>query len=426
MVNPLIAQLLLAGLVIQVVLGLVAYAILLERKVAAWIQDRVGPNRAGPQGLLQPIADGVKFILKEEFIPANANKVLFILAPIVIMTCALVGFSVIPWAGVLDAGTKLPAWLPLVGGIEFKASWPVMIANPDVGVLIVLAAASMAVYGVVLAGYSSGSKYSFLGGLRATSQMISYEIPMMLSIMAVAVMAGTLNLHTLGSGQVGYYDGWMAWLPKWNLFTQPLAFALFTVCIFAESNRTPFDLPECETELVGGYHTEYSSMKFALFFLAEYCSMIVGAAVVVTLFLGGWHLPWVDHLIYGGTQPVNGGWVDAFIKFGVFWGKIVAFLFLYMWVRWTLPRFRFDQLMNLAWRGLIPLSVGTFLIPTTVIMLQREGVITAPALWLFVGNVVLLVGTLVILAVLPKSNPNPRASLARSRYNPQLVRPVTE
>jgi NADH-quinone oxidoreductase subunit H len=218
----------------------------------------------------------------------------------------------------------------------------------------------------------------------------------------------------------------MAWLPKWNLFTQPLAFALFTVCIFAESNRTPFDLPECETELVGGYHTEYSSMKFALFFLAEYCSMIVGAAVVVTLFLGGWHLPWADHLIYGGTQPVSGGWVDAFIKFGVFWGKIVAFLFLYMWVRWTLPRFRFDQLMNLAWRGLIPLSVGTFLIPTTVIMLQREGIITAPALWLFVGNVVLLVGTLVILAVLPKSNPNPRASLARSRYNPQLVRPVTE
>ena len=404
------------GLVLfNVLLGIVAYLILLERKTAAWIQDRIGPNRVGPKGLMQPLADGVKFILKEEFMPANADRWLFYLAPIVIITPALCGFAVIPWGGVLAAGTHLPAWLPWIGGWAFPHNVPVMLANPQVGVLVVIAIAGLSIYGVVLAGWASGSKYSFLGGMRAAAQMISYEIPLILSLLSVAVVAGTMRLGTIAQDQVGYFSTIFV-LPQWNVFIQPLAFIIFVTCIFAEANRTPFDLAECESELVGGYHTEYSSMKFAMFFLAEYSAMITGAAVAVALFLGGWHLPWVDKLLYGGAQPMATGWAGMFLKLVVFGAKVVLFLFFYMWVRWTLPRFRFDQLMNLAWRSLIPLSLGTFLMAGIFVYLRQEGIIEHRG-WLLLGNVVLVLGALVVGRWLPGTQTNRRVPVVGSRYN---------
>jgi NADH-quinone oxidoreductase subunit H len=430
-INTLFVQIIL-GLVIALGLipGLISYMILLERKTAAWIQDRVGPNRVGPYGLLQPIVDGVKFILKEEFIPAAADKGLFILAPIAILTPALCGFAVIPWGGQLEAGTAIPTtfpglgWkIPFIGGYSFQHNWDMMVANPDIGVLFVLAMAGLATYGVVLGGYASGSKYSFLGGLRATAQMLSYEVPMAVSLLAIIVVAGTMRLGDVVAQQADYSLGF---IPHWNVFMHPIAFLIFVTCIFAEANRTPFDLAECESELVGGYHTEYSSMKFALFFLAEYAAMITGSAVAVALFLGGWHLPWLDLAIYGDSQihHVATGWGGMLLKFVVFWGKVVVFLFFYMWMRWTLPRFRFDQLMNLAWRGMVPLSLGSFLIAALVVHWKNQGVITHVGLWLFLLNMAFFFLTIGILSLLPRGTRNPRIMLPRSRYNPQLVRPA--
>ncbi len=426
MVGVFIAHLIFALVVLGMTLGLVAYLILLERKTAAWIQDRIGPNRVGPRGLLQPLADGVKFILKEEFVPANADRILFLLAPIIIIAPALCGFAVIPWGGVLAAGAGLPHWL---GGWTFPQNFHVMVANPQIGVLFVIVMASLSVYGVVLGGWASGSKYSFLGGLRATAQMISYEIPLVLSLLSVAVVAGTLRLEPIIAGQASYFST-VGFLPAWNVFIQPTAFVLFVTCIFAEANRTPFDLAECEQELVGGYHTEYSSMKFAMFFLAEYSAMITGAAVAVALFLGGWHLPWIDQLIYRGPQPAVTGWAGIILKFIVFWGKVILFLFFYMWVRWTLPRFRFDQLMNLAWRGLIPLSLGTFILAAVFVYLRREGIL-ADRVWLLLGNIGLLAGAIVFNYMFPSPTSNRRTPVRHSRYNPappagstQTVAPV--
>lgn len=404
-------QLVLALILVHLILGVISYLILLERKTAAWIQDRVGPNRVGPKGLLQPIADGVKFILKEEFIPKAANRGLFLLAPIAILTPALCGFAVIPWGGTLNAGESIFGWY------VFDQAWPVMVANPDIGVLFVVAMAGLATYGVVLGGWASGSKYSFLGGLRATAQMLSYEIPMAVAIMAVVLTAGTLSLLDVTRLQASYAWGF---LPAWNAFIHPVAFLLFVTTVFAESNRTPFDLPECESELVGGYHTEYSSMKFALFFLAEYAAMITGAAVCVALFLGGWHLPWLDLAIYGTAQPAAGGWGDVALKFVVFWGKVVAFLFFYMWVRWTLPRFRFDQLMALAWRGMIPLSLGSFVIAAVFVYLANAGHISHPNTWIGATNIVYFIVTIGILSLIPKGPINRRSQVPFSRYNPQL------
>ncbi len=218
------------------------------------------------------------------------------------------------------------------------------------------------------------------------------------------------------------------YFPHWNVFQHPIAFLIFVTCIFAEANRTPFDLAECESELVGGYHTEYSSMKFALFFLAEYSAMITGSAVAVALFLGGWHLPWLDLVIYGDAQGnhIATGWLGMLLKFGVFWGKVIAFMFFYMWMRWTLPRFRFDQLMGLAWRGMVPLSLGSFMIAAVVVYLKNQGDIEHTGTWLFFLNMVFLFLTIGVLAFLPRSTENKRIMLPRSRYNPQLVRPVQE
>jgi NADH-quinone oxidoreductase subunit H len=411
MTGTLIAKIVFALIIIQMMLGLISYLILLERRTAAWIQDRVGPNRVGPQGLLQPIADGAKFILKEEFIPKNADRFLFLLAPIAILTPALVGFAIVPWGGVLEAGSSV------FGLWSFPENWPVMVSNASSGVLVAVAAAGLATYGVVLGGWASGSKYSFLGGLRAAAQMLSYEVPLALSLMAVLLTVGTLSLESMVESQVSYAYGF---IPRWNILIHPMAFLIFMTSIFAEANRTPFDLPECESELVGGYHTEYSSMKFALFFLSEYASMITGAAVLVAMFLGGWHLPWIDNLLYGGPQPAVTGWAGVLLKFAVFWGKVTAFLFFYMWVRWTLPRFRFDQLMNLAWRGMIPIALAGLLITALVMYLERDFGLLHGRLFILGGNLMLFAVTMFVLAKRPPKNPNKRVPVTTSRYNPQF------
>jgi NADH-quinone oxidoreductase subunit H len=407
----LLAKIIVALIIMNMMLGIIAYLILLERKTAAWIQDRLGPNRVGPGGLLQPIADGVKFILKEEFIPKAADKALFLLAPVAIFTPALCGFAIIPWGGILAKDSSV------LGLWKFPENFPVMVSNTHVGVLIALAATGLATYGVVLGGWSSGSKYSFLGGLRAAAQMLSYEVPLALSLMAVLLTVGSLNLESVVESQADYFAGF---IPKWNLFVHPVMALIFVAAIFAESNRTPFDLPECETELVGGYHTEYSSMKFALFFLAEYAAMITGSAIMVALFLGGWHLPWLDLAIYHQAQPAVTDWIGVLLKFGVFWGKVVGFLFFYMWVRWTLPRFRFDQLMRLAWRGMIPVALAGLLMTAFVIYLEKQINLQHGRLWILAGNVLLFAVILGVLARRPPQNPNRRVPVPTSRYNPQF------
>lgn len=413
----LLAKIVIAVVIMNMLLGVISYLILLERKTAAWIQDRLGPNRVGPQGLLQPIADGVKFILKEDFIPAAADKALFILAPIAILTPAFCGFAIIPWGGMLSEGSSL------FGLWKFPENFPVMVSNTNVGVLVALAAAGLATYGVVIGGWASGSKFSFLGGLRATAQMLSYEVPLALSLMAVLVTVGSLNLETAVVQQTSYAFGF---IPKWNIFIHPVAAVIFITAIFAEANRTPFDLAECESELVGGYHTEYSSMKMALFFLAEYSSMITGSGIMVALFLGGWHLPWVDLLYYHHSQPEISGWLGVLLKFCVFWGKTIAFLFFYMWIRWTLPRFRFDQLMNLAWRGLIPASLAGLLITATFVFLENQIGLQHAKLWILAGNIVLVAIILAILSRRPAKAANRRVPVPTSRYNPQFRNAVVE
>ena len=417
-------QIIFGFIIVNMLAGLIAYLILLERKAASWMQDRIGPNRVGPHGLWQPIVDGVKFILKEEFIPAVADRGLFILAPMAILTPALCGAAIVPWGGMLKAGARIGGAFGIPVIYTFTENWSVAAASPAIGVLWVLAMAGLATYGVVLAGYASGSKYSFFGGLRATAQMLSYEVPMALAIMAVVVVLGSLDLNTLISDQARYSYGF---LPHWNVLIHPIAFMIFVTCIFAESNRTPFDLPECESELVGGYHTEYSSMKFALFFLGEYSAMITGSAIAVGLFLGGWHLPWLDQLLYGGPQPLATGWLGVLLKFMVYWGKVVGFVFFYMWIRWTLPRFRFDQLMNLAWRGMIPLALGAFLISAFfVYMSQQTGVeLTHAATWIALTNVVYFAVTLGILGAIPKKQINKRIPVPNSRYNPTPLQSAT-
>jgi NADH-quinone oxidoreductase subunit H len=416
-------QVAIALVIMHVILGAVAYLILLERKVASWIQDRLGPNRAGPHGLLQPIADGVKFVLKEEFIPKNADVKLFILAPILILTPALCGFAILPWGGILRAGSSIFGYITPV-------KWAVMAADPSIGVLWVLAMAGLSTYGIVLGGWASGSKFSFLGGLRATAQMLSYEIPLALALMTVVLLSGTMNLESIVENQ-DHYFGHI--LPAWNIFIHPIAFVLFVTTVFAESNRAPFDLAECEAELVGGYHTEYSSMKFALFFLAEYFSMVTGAAVAVCLFLGGWHLPYLDHVLYGHTQPFDGGWLGVLLKFLVFSGKIVLFCFFYMWIRWTLPRFRFDQLMNLAWRGMIPLALADFVLTAVVVFLKQIGheggggalgafAVNNAALLVFIFNIALAAAAILILSQHKRPALNERVPVPGSRYNPELAR----
>ncbi len=308
-------------------LTLAAGMTLAERKVSAWIQWRIGPNRVGPWGTLQPLADGIKFLFKEELVPDGANPVLFRLAPVLAAGPAMLAVAVIPLAGELT-----------IGGVRTTLS----VADLDVSVLYVLAISGLGVYGVILGGWSSNSKYSLLGGLRASAQMVSYELALILATLAVVVMTGSLDLRAIVAGQAGG-------LQEWNLWRQPLAGLLFVIATFAETNRHPFDFAECEPELVGGFHTEYSSMKFALFFLGEYCAMIVMASLSTTLFLGGPEVPF---------------WPAApwFVQLAAFLLKTSLFLFLFLWVRWTLPRFRFDQLMALGWKVMLPLSLANLFV----------------------------------------------------------------
>ena len=325
--------LLLATLIKVVVIfgGLVAGAAvctLAERKISAWIQLRIGPNRVGPFGVLQPMADGLKFIFKEEFIPAGATRWLFVLAPAITAATALMSVAVIPFGGLVTEVEGTPIFFS--------------IADIDIGAIYVMAVGGLGIYGIILGGWASNSKYSLFGGLRATAQMISYELSMILVILSIVAMSQTMNLREITDIQ---NEGLLlGFLPNWNVFYQPLAFVLFVVCTFAETNRHPFDFAECESELVGGFHTEYSSMKFALFFIGEYCAMIVMASMTVTLFLGGASVPY---------------WADAPWWIGVlaFIAKVACFIFLFMWVRWSLPRFRYDQLMNLGWKVFLPLAL---------------------------------------------------------------------
>jgi len=309
-----------------VVLGTVAYLVFVERKVSAYIQDRIGPNRVGPKGLFQPFADVLKLVLKELIVPANANRFVHALAPIISITVAISALAVVPFGNYL-----------VIGGHKIG----LMIANVNVGVLFILALSSLGVYGITLAGWSSNNKYSLLGGLRSSAQMISYELSLGLSIIGVLMVNGTLQLDRVVEAQVGWH---------WNILYQPLGFVVFIVAAFAETNRLPFDLPEAEPELVGGYHTEYSGMRWGLFFLSEYTNMITSSVLMATLYFGGWQLPFVN---YSAMTPN----VAALVQILTVMLKAGVFIFIYMWVRWSLPRFRYDQLMNLGWRVLFPLAI---------------------------------------------------------------------
>lgn len=353
----------LAGVIIGVLQGAVAYAIYFERKIAAWIQDRCGPNRVGPAGLFQPIADGLKFVFKEDVIPNHVDKVLFVAAPAIMFCVAFVGFAVIPWGGQLQIGDHLVN---------------IQVANPDIGLLYILGVTSMGVYGVVLGGFASNNKYSFYGGIRATAQMLSYEIPMGICILVVVLTVGSLRLENIALAQTGM---WTGWIPQWNIFLHPLAFLILFITILAEANRTPFDLAEAEQELVGGFHTEYSALKFGMFFLGEYASMFTGSALIAVLFFGGWHFPGWEL-----TQPEATQWYAVLAKVGVISAKTLFFIFIMMWLRWTLPRFRFDQLMRFAWKGLIPVTLMIFILTTALVYYGKH----RSPVWALSGNAAIL------------------------------------
>jgi NADH-quinone oxidoreductase subunit H len=301
----------------------------LERRGAGLIQDRPGPNRVGPFGLLQPVADAVKFFMKEDLIPANTDRFLFVLAPGIALFSALTTFAVIPYGPNVTVGGRT---IPLVG------------ADVSIGILYLFALTSLSVYGIVLAGWSSNNKFSLMGGIRSSAQIISYELAMTTAAAGVILAAGSFRLTDVVSTQTGT---WLGFIPRWNVFPQFFGFAVFYIATFAETNRLPFDLPEAEAELVGGYHTEYSAFKFAMFFMAEYVNMIVASALTVTLFFGGWSLPWYE------PRGVGGVIVSAL----VFFAKTAFFVWVFIWVRWTLPRFRYDQLMRLGWKTLLPVAL---------------------------------------------------------------------
>ncbi|MFQ3670137.1 MAG: complex I subunit 1 family protein [Verrucomicrobiia bacterium] len=394
-----ITSILKSAIVVGVMLFMVAYSVVAERRVSAMIQDRIGPNRVGIPltnirlwGLGQPIADGLKFLLKEEFTPAGVNKFYFLLAPALAMIPALITVSVIPFGSFIDLrplGTAIASALNWTGETAEQTiaalNIPAVIANLDVGLLFVFAIVSVSVYGIVLAGWASNSKFPFLGGIRASAQMISYELSMGLAVVPIFLAVGHLNLTEIVQHQINYgwfilplgsadaLGSWLLWLPM------TISFLIFLIAAFAETNRLPFDLAECETELVGGYHTEYSAMKFALFFLGEYAAMIVVSAVMVTVFLGGWSLPlpWFNGQPIPETWPFLAGaempaWFGL-IHIGVFLAKVAAFIFLFIVIRWTLPRFRYDQLMSLGWKFFIPLGfVNIFLTAIILALLHHS------------------------------------------------------
>ncbi|HEX4887176.1 MAG TPA: NADH-quinone oxidoreductase subunit NuoH [Luteibaculaceae bacterium] len=329
-ISFLLDKTILVAILFVVSLGVAAYSTYFERKVAAFMQDRVGPDRAGPFGLLQPLADGAKFFFKEEIIPNASDKFLFILGPSLAMLTSLMTSVVIPWGLPLQLGDRI---------------FDLQVVDINIGVLYVFGVVSLGTYGILIGGWASNNKYSLLGAIRASSQMISYELAMGMSVVAIIMFTGSLSLRDIVDGQTGWH---------WNILYQPLGFIIFIVCAFAECNRTPFDLPECETELVGGYHTEYSSMKLGLYLFAEYVNMFISSAVISCLYFGGYHLPGLN---YAQFDPN----IAAAISVVVMLAKTFFFIFFFMWIRWTIPRFRYDQLMKLGWQILIPLAIFNIL-----------------------------------------------------------------
>lgn len=323
-----------------VVLMIVAYTVLAERRVLAFIQGRLGPNRVGYGGMLQPFADLLKFILKEEIVPDKSTKFVYFLAPIIAISAALMPIIVYPFGPSLT--------LPLLGEISL------VIARFDVGLLYVLGVTSVGVYGIMLAGWSSNNKYSLMGGLRSSAQLISYELSLGLALIGVILMSGSLDLARIVEQQSGWHG------MKWNIIFQPAGFIIYLISAIAETNRVPFDLPEAETELVAGFHTEYSALKFALFFMAEYVNMFTVSMLAATLFLGGWNVPFAESLFGAGTV------LFALVSAIGFLAKVIFFLFLYIWIRGTLPRFRFDQLMNFGWKFLLPVAILNIIATATL------------------------------------------------------------
>jgi len=313
-------------LIVNVMLLTVSYLVYFERKISAWVQNRLGPNRVGPAGIFQPFADVFKLFLKEDIVPQAAVKSIHTLAPILALFVAFSTYAVLPFGPEVS-----------IFGLQI----PLVVADVNMGILVVLALTSIGVYALTFSGWSSGSKYSLLGGVRSSAQMISYEISMGFSVAGVLLFSESLRPIEIVNSQSGL---------MWNAFIQPIGFITFLVSAFAETNRLPFDLPEAEPELVGGYHTEYSSMKFAAFFLAEYANMIISAGLIVTLYLGGWHIPYIEYL----GLPAG---LMAVLQVGAFFIKVGLLLFFFIWVRWSIPRFRYDQLMNIGWKVMFPLSL---------------------------------------------------------------------
>ena len=323
-------------------LGVAAYATYGERKIAAFLQDRIGPNRAGPFGLLQPIADGVKMFMKEEIIPNVSNKFLFVLGPSLFMVTALMTGSAIPWASGFEINGKL---------------FELQVVDLNIGILYIFGVVSLGVYGIMLGGWASNNKYSLLGAIRASSQMISYELAMGLCIISIVLMTGSASLRDIAASQNS---------GVWNIFPQLVGFILFMTCALAECNRTPFDLAECETELVGGYHTEYSSMKLGLYLFAEYINMFISSALIATLYFGGYDIPFVNDA----NLPQN---TAAILQLVSMFAKTFFFIFFFMWIRWTLPRFRYDQLMRLGWQYMIPIAIINLIWSGVYTMFIKDG-----------------------------------------------------
>lgn len=340
MLNDIVITLIKIVIVELTLLTAVAYTVYVERRFSAFVQNRLGPNRVGPAGLLQPLVDAVKLLMKEDIVPEKSNKIVHAIAPGISIVVALSTFAVIPF------GDKI-----VIAGKEIK----LQIADVNVGILYILALVSLGVYGITLSGWASNSKYSLLGGLRSSAQMISYELSMGLSILGIVLINGSFELDTIVQNQYGW---------KWNVILQPIGFLTFLIASFAETNRTPFDLPEAEQELVGGYHTEYSSMKFALFFLAEYANVIVSSAVITTLYLGGWQFPYLQ------TFGLGDMWVSI-IQVLTFVVKVTLMVLFFIWIRWTIPRFRFDQLMYLGWKVMLPISLINLIITAVIVYLIK-------------------------------------------------------
>ncbi len=369
----LLATIIAIALVMGAILTGCAYLILLERKLSAWMQDRIGPNRVGPFGLLQPLADGLKFILKEEIVPGHVDRFLFVVAPCVSVFTTLLAFSVVPFGPIGEQANGLPGWLRFI-----------IAPNVDIGLVFIFAITSLAVYGIIMGGWASNNKYSALGAMRSSAQVVSYEIPLGMSVLGVALLAGSLNLEEIMNQQAA------AGILGWNIWVQPLACLIFFLSALAESNRLPFDLSECEQELVGGFHTEYSGMKFAMFFLGEYTHVVTISFLVSILFFGGWHFPWIAT----SDNAFAGAWI---VKIMVLLAKVTACIVFIMLLRWTLPRFRFDQLMGLAWKVLIPLAMAN-VVATMVVRQFGWSYISLPliSLGLFVvaGVIAVEMGTL--------------------------------